>query len=141
MKKTTLLGVLLFVCTYTKAQTFTLKNQDFINFDTHEIQVDIDNFSYKGYYKAFKSKQDKKEYLIYSYFSRSVVLELSKTVKEIDSNTNDLKINYAVVIHNNDLQPLIKAISKKGIKNLDDFIIIHKSTKFNTPFINKNIIN
>ena len=140
MKKTTLLWSLLFICSFTKAQTFHLENEDFINFETKEIVIDIDNFSYKGYYENFNSKYDKKEYLIYSYFSRSIVIELNKPISEINNTTKEVKIKSAIVIHNNDLKSLKKVICRKGVKNLNNFIIIHNSSRFETPFLKKDII-
>ena len=131
MKKTIILLVLFATSFVTYSQNFTSNNSDFINIDSKELKIDIDDFSYKGYFESFKSKKDKKEYLIYSYFSRSVILAIDRPLKSVDNDTQNLKINSVLVVHSSEISAIKKSINKKGLKNLKDYILVYQSDNFN----------
>lgn len=139
MKKIILLIMFLAIYKVTYSQYFTSENNDFINFDSKELKINIDNFSYKGYFEKFKSKNDKREYLIYSYFSRSVILAVDRPLKTVNSNTQSFKIVSVLVVHSSEINTIKKSVSKKGIKNLKDYILIYQSDNFNKTLVNYKI--
>jgi hypothetical protein len=95
------------------------------------VNLQIDGNSYTGEFKYFKSKKDKQEYLIYSYFSRTVIFQLNKPVKEIKSITSELIIEKIKLVHNKDLKSIIKNINKNGFDNCTNCIVVFENTKYN----------
>ena len=108
-------------------QVYTSENEDTINFSEKKAKINIDNFNYKGNFEVFTSKKDKKNFIIYSYFSRTVVFSVNKSVKEIENSTEEFKIEDIKLIHNNNTKSIIKQIKGRGINNLQKLVLIdHK---------------
>ena len=140
MKKKLFLLTLLLTNIISHSQTFQSENSDFINFNSKEIKINIDNTNYEGNFKSFTSKKDKKEYLIYSYFSRSVVIELNNKIEEINDASSNLTICRVKLIHTSNTDSLMKVISKKGVNNLKKYIIVYEAENIRLELNNTNIL-
>ena len=139
MKKKTLIVIFFLASIISYSQVFKSGNDDFINIDSRDIKIKIDNTNYKGQFETFTSKKDKQEYLIYNYFSRTIVIELNQNIDEIDENSPNLIINTVKLIHTSDLNSLKKAISKKGLDGIKDFITISQASNMKLDLINQNL--
>lgn len=140
MKKKLFLLTLLLTSIISHSQTFQSENSDFINFNSKEIKINIDNTNYEGNFKSFTSKKDKKEYLIYSYFSRTIVVELNIENKKISETLPHLIINSIKLIHTSDLDSLMKEISKRGLNNIKKYIIVYEAENVRLELNNTNIL-
>lgn len=139
MKKKISLLMFLLVNVISYSQIFKSENNDFINFNSKEIKINIDNTNYEGNFEILASKKDKKEYLIYNYFSRSIVIELNIETKEISKNLPYLIIDTVKLIHTSDLESLMKVISKKGINNIKDYIIVYEAENIHLNLSNQQL--
>lgn len=139
MKKKISLLMFLLVNVISYSQIFKSENNDFINFNSKEIKINIDNTNYEGNFEILASKKDKKEYLIYNYFSRSIVIELNIETKEISKNLPNLIIDTVKLIHTSDLESLMKVISKKGINNIKDYIIVYEAENIHLNLSNQQL--
>ncbi|SNR48583.1 hypothetical protein SAMN06265371_103457 [Lutibacter agarilyticus] len=138
MKKKLFLLMLLLTNIISHSQIFQSENNDFINFNSKEIKINIDNTNYEGNFISFTSKEDKKEYLIYSYFSRSVVIELNKETEEINDASPNLTVYRVKLIHTSNIDSLMKEISKKGLNNIKKYIIIYEAENIRLELNNQN---
>jgi len=131
MKNKIVLLIFLISISLTYSQQFDSENNEFINFNTHKVNLQIDGNNYTGEFKSFKSKKDKQEYLIYSYFSRTIIIQLNKPVKEIKSIASELIIEKIKLVHNKDLDSITKNINKNGFDNCTNCIIVYEDTNYN----------
>lgn len=139
MKKTiALLAITLLCYTASYSQIFTSENEDFINIDTKKIKLTIDSSSYRGDFEIFTSKKDDNEYLIYSYFSRTILVTLNTSIKNIEKGANNFNIKELKLIHSSDVKSIKKAVSKNGIKEAKKFIIVKETKNNNNNLIDGN---
>ncbi len=141
MKK--MIAFLAFILCHTLiySQIFKSQNEDLINFNSKEVKIIIDSSTYKGEFVNFTSKKDKKEYLIYSYFSRSVIVSLNTLVEKIDENTPEINIDRIKLIHSSDINSIIKAVGKNGLSNIENFITVYESLNSDIKLLNCNLNN
>ena len=138
MKRKIFLLLFLMMNVISFAQVFKSENNDFINFNSKEIKINIDNTNYEGDFESFTSKKDKKEYLIYNYFSRTIVVELNIENKKISETVPHLIINSIKLIHTSDSDSLMKAISKRGLNNIKGYIIVYEAENIHLKLGNQN---
>lgn len=130
MPKQTLLIITFFLFSnFSFSQIFISENGGLINFNKKEADLKIDNTTYSGNFQSFNSKKDKKEYLLYSYFSRTVIFTIDRPLNEIDQNITNLNLTIVRLIHSNKINSIMEKVNKKGIKNLKDFIVVYQSDK------------
>lgn len=141
MKK--IIALLAFILCHTLiySQIFKSQYEDLINFNSKEVKIIIDGSTYKGEFLNFTSKKDKKEYLIYSYFSRSVIVSLNIPVERIDENTPEININSIKLVHSSDINSIIKAVGKSGLSDIKNFITVYESLNSNIKLLNCNLNN
>ena len=139
MKRKIFLLLFLMMNVISFAQVFKSENNDFINFNSKEIKINIDNTNYEGNFESFTSKKDKKEYLIYNYFSRSIVVELTIEIEDISENSPNLIINTIKLIHTSDLDSLMKVISKKGLNNINEYIVVYEAENIHLNLSNQQL--
>ena len=133
MKKQKSLFIAFFLCfNLSFSQIFTAENGNFIDLNKNEIKITIENTSYTGTFQSFTSKKDKKEYLIFSYFSRTIIISLNKPLNTFEKNTPKIIVKTVKLIHSNIIDKIIKAVNKKGINNLENFIIVYESSEKRT---------
>ena len=114
------------------SQVFTSENGNFINLNNNKVKLYIEDTSYTGTFQSFTSKKDKKEYLIYSYFSRTVLITLDKPLNTFEMNTPNIAVKTVKLIHSNNIDSIIKTVTKKGVNNLKNFIIVYESSAKST---------
>jgi len=136
MKKNTAFLAFLLWHVISYAQIFKSENEDFINFNSKEIKITIGGSTYKGDFKSFTSKKDKREYLIYTYFSRTVIVSLNTPLEKIEENTPDIYVNTIKLVHSSDIKSITKAIDKNGLNNIKNFMIVYESLNSNINFWN-----
>lgn len=107
------------------SQTLIFENENFINLSENEVKLNIDNTLYTGTFQSFTSKKDKKEYLIYSYFSRTIIFSLDRPIGGVEGGVVDL--NTVKLIYGNVVDSVINTVNKKGINRLENFVVIHES--------------
>jgi len=83
-------------------------------------------------------KKDKKEYIIYNYFSRTIIVSLNTPIENITENTSAININAIKLIHSSDVKSVQKAIRKNGLKDLKGFILVYESLNCNLILENGN---
>jgi len=118
------------------AQIFKSDNEDFININSKEIHLTIDNTTYKGDFQNFNSRKDKKEYLIYPYFSRTVIVLLNAPIANIEENTPAIYIRTIKLVHSSDIKSIMKAVDKNGLNNIKNFMIVYEALNSNINFWN-----
>jgi len=138
MKKNFVLLAFLLLHIISYSQTFKSDQGDYINFNSKEIKINIDDSSYKGNFQSFISKKDKKEYLIYNYFSRTIIVSLNTPIENINERTSSININAIKLVHSSDVKSVQKAIRKNGLKDLKGFILISESLNCNIDLGNSN---
>lgn len=138
MKKNFVLLVFLLLHIISYSQTFKSDQSDYINFNSKEIKINIDDSSYKGKFQSFISKKDKKEYLIYTYFSRTVIVSLNTPIENINESISSIHINAIKLIHSSDVKSVKKAIRKDGLTEFKGFILIYESLNCNINLENSN---
>lgn len=131
MKKNIALWSFLWLHIISYSQTFKSNQNDYINFNSKEIKINIDSAVYKGTFESFISKKDKKEYLIYSFFSRTIIISLDTPIENINMNTPSINIKAVKLIHSSDVKLVQKTIRKNGLKDLKGFIVIYESLNCN----------
>jgi len=138
MKKNFALLAFLLLHIISYSQNFQSDQGDYINFNSKEIKINIDDSSYKGKFQSFISKKDKKEYIIYNYFSRTIIVSLNTPIENITENTSAININAIKLIHSSDVKSVQKAIRKNGLKDLKGFILVYESLNCNLILENGN---
>lgn len=119
------------------SQTLIFENENFINLSENEVKLNIDNTLYTGTFQSFTSKKDKKEYLIYSYFSRTIIFSLDRPIGGVEGGVVDL--NTVKLIYGNVVDSVINTVNKKGINRLENFVVIHESFGGEIQVCNKRI--
>jgi len=120
------------------SQIFKSNQDDYIDFNSKEIKIKIDDSTYKGNFHSFTSKKDKKEYLIYNYFLRTIITLLDTPIENITENTSAININAIKLIHSSDVKSVQKAIRKNGLEDMEGFILIYESLNCNIDLENSN---
>lgn len=128
-KQKSLFIVILLCFNLSFSQVFTAENGNFIDLNNHEIKLSIEGTAYTGTFQNFTSKKDKKEFLIFSYFSRSILILLDKPLNTFEKSIPILNIKMVKLVHSNMIASIIKTVNKKGINNLENFIMVYESSE------------
>ncbi|NLP57444.1 hypothetical protein [Lutibacter sp. B1] len=139
MKKTVLSLFLTLTFTFAYSQLFISENSNIIDLKAKKAKITIDNFTYKGDFQIFTSKKDNKDFLIFSYFSRTIVFSTNKPLNEIINNKSidEFDITDIKVIHSKEIKSIIREIKKRGVHNIQNFIIVFDGLD-NITFKNQN---
>ncbi|RXP64561.1 hypothetical protein EC396_00885 [Lutibacter sp. HS1-25] len=137
-----LLLTLILLCCFNNlfAQVFTAENGNFMDLKKKKIKLYIENSTYSGTFQNFTSKRDKKEYFIFTYFSRTVIFSIDKPLNSIQDNTKNIGLECVRVLHATAVDSIIKTIHKNGINSLKDYIVVYESEKFTTPMRNNLVL-